>query len=118
MAIAKDFNAGPIWNNADANSKCPQVCARNNRVWNGNWHTTVQGSMSVCTCKKSAGGFSGNGSQPAAGGGAVTSCSAPATQACEGCSASCTGGKQAYCSGGQDTSGTPMCWTHPKCECR
>lgn len=46
MALAFDVNAGPIWNNADAQSKCPAVCA--GLLWNGQWTTTVPGQMSVC----------------------------------------------------------------------
>lgn len=46
---AQDVNAGPIWSNADAQQKCPKVCL-NNGGWNGQWTTTVPGSMSVCGC--------------------------------------------------------------------
>ncbi len=41
--------AGPIWNNGDANGKCPAVCAPNMR-WTGQWRTTVPNRMSVCEC--------------------------------------------------------------------
>jgi hypothetical protein len=41
--------AGPIWNNGDANSKCPAVCGPGMR-WSGQWRTTVPGRMSVCEC--------------------------------------------------------------------
>ena len=47
---SKDIEAGPIWNNGDAHTKCPQVC---NMQWNGNWTTTQQGQMSVCGCSLS-----------------------------------------------------------------
>lgn len=40
--------AGPIWNQADAETKCPQVAKSNGGVWNGQWRTTVPGRMSVC----------------------------------------------------------------------
>jgi hypothetical protein len=40
--------AGPIWNQADAEKKCPQVASANGGVWNGQWRTTVPGRMSVC----------------------------------------------------------------------
>ncbi|WP_437943623.1 mannan-binding lectin [Sorangium sp. So ce281] len=42
--------AGPIWSNADAPSKCPAACGTN-RTWNGQWSTTVSGQMSVCSCE-------------------------------------------------------------------
>lgn len=47
-------NAGPIWNDADAQRKCPQTCGKNG--WDGAWKTTRPGKMSVCSC----GGTSGN----------------------------------------------------------
>ena len=45
-ALAVDINAGPIWNNEDAQQKCPSVCS--GLRWNGQWATTQQGVMSVC----------------------------------------------------------------------
>ncbi len=45
---AQDMEAGPIWNNDDALVKCPVVAAALNGTWNGQWTTTVEGSMSVC----------------------------------------------------------------------
>lgn len=47
-----DANAGPIWNHADAQNKCPTACLWYGG-WNGNWRTTVWGEMSVCGCKQS-----------------------------------------------------------------
>jgi FtsP/CotA-like multicopper oxidase with cupredoxin domain len=47
---AQDVNAGPIWNNDDAKTKCPGVCQGTKGVWNGQWKTTVEGQMSVCGC--------------------------------------------------------------------
>jgi hypothetical protein len=44
------LEAGPIWSGADANTKCPNVCNPINMNWNGQWWTTVPGSMSVCQC--------------------------------------------------------------------
>src|SRR4051812_30425235 len=44
-----DVNAGPIWNQGDANSKCPNICRPPER-WSGQWRTTVPGRMSVCSC--------------------------------------------------------------------
>jgi len=45
-ASAFDVNAGPIWNQQDAQAKCPGVCS--SLSWNGQWKTTVEGQMSVC----------------------------------------------------------------------
>jgi len=42
------LEAGPIWNQADAQQKCPQVAKANGGTWNGQWRTTVPGRMSVC----------------------------------------------------------------------
>jgi len=49
---AENIDAGPIWNNADAGTKCPAVCTSHGRTWTGNWHTTVQGQMSRCECTR------------------------------------------------------------------
>jgi ribosome modulation factor len=45
---ARDVEAGPIWNQADAEMKCPAVAAAARGRWNGQWRTTEQGRMSVC----------------------------------------------------------------------
>lgn len=45
-----DVKAGPIWNNGDAQMKCPSVCQKAGGKWNGQWNTTVPGKMSVCGC--------------------------------------------------------------------
>ncbi|MBL9029878.1 MAG: mannan-binding lectin [Caedimonas sp.] len=50
IAGAVDIDAGPIWNNGDAKTKCPNVCKGKGMTWNGNWVTTVPGKMSVCGC--------------------------------------------------------------------
>lgn len=44
-----DVDAGPIWNNKDAENKCPEVC-ENKGGWNGQWTTTEPGTESVCGC--------------------------------------------------------------------
>lgn len=49
--LARDINAGPIWSDQDARNKCPSVCAGAGGAWNGSWHTTVPGRMSVCSCR-------------------------------------------------------------------
>jgi hypothetical protein len=45
--------AGPIWNQSDAERKCPGVAKANGGAWNGQWRTTVPGSMSVCELRLS-----------------------------------------------------------------
>jgi hypothetical protein len=40
--------AGPIWSNDDAQTKCPQTCAP--LAWEGVWWTTKWNEMSVCEC--------------------------------------------------------------------
>jgi hypothetical protein len=39
---------GPIFNQQEANTKCPSGLAK--VKWNGQWTTTVPGQMSVCGC--------------------------------------------------------------------
>ncbi|SEJ97436.1 Mannan-binding protein [Propionispira arboris] len=45
-----DVPAGPIWNQQDAEKKCPMVCAAHLGKWNGQWKTVIEGEMSVCGC--------------------------------------------------------------------
>lgn len=45
-----NVNAGPIWNQNDANQKCPTTCNAGYGPWNGQWWTTVPNQMSVCQC--------------------------------------------------------------------
>jgi arylsulfatase A-like enzyme len=47
--VCADIEAGPLWNQSDAQNKCPQTCQQYGS-WNGQWRTTVQGSMSICQC--------------------------------------------------------------------
>lgn len=47
-AQARNIEAGPIWNQQDAQMKCPLVAAKWQGKWTGHWWTTVQGKMSVC----------------------------------------------------------------------
>jgi hypothetical protein len=49
----QDVAAGPIWNNDDAQTKCPSTCNRRGMTWNGNWNTVEMGAMSVCSCNVS-----------------------------------------------------------------
>jgi hypothetical protein len=53
LAQAHDVEAGPIWNQGDAQEKCPKVC-RPPEHWNGQWRTTDPGKMSVCGCEGAA----------------------------------------------------------------
>lgn len=49
-AMCKDVKAGPLWNQQNAQQTCPQVCAKQGELWNGQWTTTQPGTMSVCGC--------------------------------------------------------------------
>ncbi len=46
-----EVEAGPIWSQADAERKCPEVAKANGGAWTGQWRTTVPGRMSVCGLK-------------------------------------------------------------------
>jgi hypothetical protein len=51
-AQAVEVQAGPIFNNMDAQGKCPRVCQQNgNSRWNGQWHTITGTATSVCDCE-------------------------------------------------------------------
>lgn len=54
LTHAKDLNAGPIWNQFDAENKCPKVCtdAGPGWKWSGQWQTVQFGSASVCSCEE------------------------------------------------------------------
>ncbi len=56
---AETVEAGPIWNQQDAEKKCPSVCEKRGG-WTGHWWTTVQGKMSVCQCKGASDKLEGN----------------------------------------------------------
>lgn len=56
----RELEAGPIWNNDHAKTRCPEVADEWNANrddgtppvrWTGNWVTTVPGEMSVCGCE-------------------------------------------------------------------
>ena len=51
LGVPGDVFAGPIWNQADAETKCPVAAYAVDGEWNGNWTTTVQSEMSVCGIK-------------------------------------------------------------------
>lgn len=44
--------AGPIWNQVDADRKCPKVARDAGGKWTGQWKTTRPGQMSVCEIKR------------------------------------------------------------------
>ena len=83
-------NAGPLWNQIDAQNKCPDVCrSAGGRTWDGNWKTTEPGRMSVCSCQGAGSSSSGPGPGSA--------CSARARGGCAGCSVQCAPGQRAAC---------------------
>lgn len=57
-----DLEAGPIWDNAHATQRCPEVLAEwlaerpgTAAEWTGQWVTTIPGEMSVCGIKITSG---------------------------------------------------------------
>jgi hypothetical protein len=42
------IEAGPIWDQADAEQKCNNLARAQSQLWTGVWYTTVAGKMSVC----------------------------------------------------------------------
>jgi hypothetical protein len=42
---------GPIWNQKDAETKCPIACAAHSGKWNGQWTTVVPNKMCICICE-------------------------------------------------------------------
>lgn len=55
----RDVEVGPIWNQADAERKCRDKAREVRGEWDGNWHTTVPGRMSVCSIETGRGGGGG-----------------------------------------------------------
>ena len=54
----KSIEVGPIWNQADAEKKCPKAARKAGGTWNGQWRTTRPGQMSECDIKlESQSGF-------------------------------------------------------------
>lgn len=58
-AASRDVGAGPIWNNLDAQKKCPAVCTGAGGRWDGNWRTVIPGQQSVCSCDVGRAGAGG-----------------------------------------------------------
>lgn len=46
----QDLPAGPLLNQQQAETTCPNICSTTEDEWNGQWTTTVYGKMSVCGC--------------------------------------------------------------------
>ncbi|CAA6813295.1 MAG: Unknown protein [uncultured Thiotrichaceae bacterium] len=44
----RNVAAGPIWDDRQAESKCPVIAANNEAKWTGNWTKTGPGNTSVC----------------------------------------------------------------------
>jgi hypothetical protein len=123
--------AGPIWNNSDAQGKCPAVCARAHMGWQGVWRTPRMSTQSECDCVGSAGGqrpgwehrgpdWERHGGAYAGGSG--NACRAPSVRQCRGCSVTCRTDQTAHCregdvgifKGPNDT----ICSHEARCECR
>lgn len=106
--------AGPLFNQMDAQNKCPGVCQQSGgRAWDGNWKTTQPGRMSVCGC-------AGQASLPQYAPGAA--CGARSRGACSGCSVQCAPGQRASCQEGSTwndklNNGDRGCVTNAQCTC-
>ena len=50
LSQCANVNAGPLFNNEEAQSACPNVCGQAGAHWSGQWTTTVLGVSSVCNC--------------------------------------------------------------------
>jgi len=46
--IVKDADAGPIWDQAHANRKCPLIAKNNKGQWTGSWRKVGANHASVC----------------------------------------------------------------------
>ena len=108
------LSPGPIWNNNDAQGKCPNLCASNDLVWTGDWRT-VGFNKSTCDCAQSVAAPS-----PAYGPG--TYCEAKPNYQCRGCSVHCSGNQTAHCTQGDrgifNRPDSVNCGTDAVCECR
>ena len=128
---------GPIWNNSDAQGKCPAVCARANMGWKGVWRTVRPGTQSECDCVGRAAGPQGGGgrhigpdwNRHASGwnhgglhaGGSGNSCRVPSVRQCRGCSVTCRANQTAHCREGDvgifKGPNDSICAHDAKCEC-
>lgn len=48
----KTIEVGSIWNQSDAERKCPKAARKIDAKWTGQWWTTIPGVMSVCEVQK------------------------------------------------------------------
>jgi hypothetical protein len=48
----KTIEVGPIWNQMDAERKCPEAARAAGASWTGQWSTTIPGRMSVCEIRR------------------------------------------------------------------
>jgi FtsP/CotA-like multicopper oxidase with cupredoxin domain len=48
-SVCSNVNAGPIWDNDDAQAKCEAACPEGS-TWSKEWITTIPGRQSVCRC--------------------------------------------------------------------
>jgi len=56
--IVKEVNAGPIWDQNQANTKCPLIASKNNGDWTGNWRKVGSNNVSVCQIRVDTAGKS------------------------------------------------------------
>jgi hypothetical protein len=56
FAKVRSIEVGPIWNQMDADQKCPKAARKAGGTWTGQWRTTRPGQMSECDVKISSGG--------------------------------------------------------------
>ena len=55
-SIVRDADAGPIWDQAHANRKCPLIATNNKGVWTGNWRKVGANNQSVCQIRVESNG--------------------------------------------------------------
>jgi len=58
--IVREAPAGPIWDQNQANTKCPLIASKNNGVWTGNWRKVGANNQSVCQIRVEADGSAAN----------------------------------------------------------
>lgn len=51
-AKQRSVDVGPIWNQMDADRKCPKAAQRAGGTWTGQWRTTRPGQMSECDIRR------------------------------------------------------------------
>jgi hypothetical protein len=48
----RSIEVGPIWNQMDADRKCPDAARKEGGTWTGQWRTTRPGMMSECDIRR------------------------------------------------------------------